>query len=242
MSTINYIQQMNGLFNKLYEDQNINPFHISIYLALFKYWNLNRFKNPFCVSRYEIMNLAKVKSPNTYSKCVKELMKWGYLKYYPSHNPYEGSQFRMANFCKNSNANNGQVVIQGFSNDGQAVVQGYSNDGQAVTNSDANGGQVVIPSKTYKLNSINKERGNSLTLNHIIIFFLFEKSTKNEAQKFWNHYESNGWLIGGKTPMVDWQASARNWIIRSKDLNVKGVVQKKDYLHTTNKKNYNEPL
>ncbi len=242
MSAVNYIQHMNGLFVRFYEDDRINPYHISIYLALFKYWNLNRFKNPFSVARFEVMKLANVKSPNTYSKCLKELMKYGYLKYVSSTNPYRGSSFSLINFCTSTTSSNGQSMIHGHSNNGQALKGGYSNGGQGLSNSDANNGQGLIPSKTYKLNNETRERENSLSLDFIIKFFLFEKSTKNEAQKFWNYYESNGWLIGGKTPMIDWQASARNWILRSKDLNGKAPVQKMDYLHTNNKKRYDEPL
>jgi len=37
-----------------------------------------------------------------------------------------------------------------------------------------------------------------------------------EAEKFMNHYTSNGWLIGGKSPMKDWKASVRNWLINVK--------------------------
>ena len=33
-----------------------------------------------------------------------------------------------------------------------------------------------------------------------------------EAQKWWDHYSANGWRIGGKTAMKDWQASVRNWL------------------------------
>ena len=38
-----------------------------------------------------------------------------------------------------------------------------------------------------------------------------------EAQKFHDHFTSNGWLVSGKTPMADWQAAARNWLNRSKE-------------------------
>lgn len=34
----------------------------------------------------------------------------------------------------------------------------------------------------------------------------------NEAYNFWDHFESNGWLVSGKTPMKDWRASARKWM------------------------------
>ena len=36
-----------------------------------------------------------------------------------------------------------------------------------------------------------------------------------EAEKFYDHFESNGWRIGGKTPMKDWKASVRNWVRNS---------------------------
>lgn len=233
---------MNGLFNKIWQDDRLNPSHISIYLALFNFWNLNRFQNPFTVARFDIMNLAKVKSPNTYSKCLKELMLWQYIIYKPSYNPYKGSQFSLVNFCTTTTSNTAQALTKSNSNIAQALSNTSSNTAQALSSTDAITAQALVPSKTYKLNYETRERENALSLDIIIEFFLFEKSTKNEAQKFWNYYESNGWLIGGKTPMVDWQASVRNWIIRSKDLNVKAPVQKMNYLHTNNKKRYDEPL
>jgi len=49
----------------------------------------------------------------------------------------------------------------------------------------------------------------------------FQKPAKQEligagldeknAEKFLNHYESNGWRVGGKGPMKDWRAAVRNW-------------------------------
>lgn len=32
-----------------------------------------------------------------------------------------------------------------------------------------------------------------------------------EAEKFNDHFLSNGWKVGGKTAMKDWKAAARNW-------------------------------
>lgn len=31
------------------------------------------------------------------------------------------------------------------------------------------------------------------------------------ASAFYDYFESNGWKVGGKAPMKDWQAAARNW-------------------------------
>ncbi|MBT1686186.1 hypothetical protein [Dawidia soli] len=43
-------------------------------------------------------------------------------------------------------------------------------------------------------------------------YFLAQQSTTDEAEKFCNHYQANGWLMGGRTPIQDWRAQARNWI------------------------------
>ena len=32
-----------------------------------------------------------------------------------------------------------------------------------------------------------------------------------EVSQFMDHFTSNGWKVGGRTPMVDWRASLRNW-------------------------------
>ena len=31
------------------------------------------------------------------------------------------------------------------------------------------------------------------------------------AEKFFDHFTSNGWKVGGRTPMKDWKAAVRNW-------------------------------
>ena len=47
-------------------------------------------------------------------------------------------------------------------------------------------------------------------------FFLAEGSSCAEAKRFWNYYESKGWLVG-RSPMRDWRAAARNWIGRDRE-------------------------
>ena len=35
-----------------------------------------------------------------------------------------------------------------------------------------------------------------------------------EAEKFFYHYESNGWRIAGKTPMKNWKTACRSWVAK----------------------------
>jgi len=47
-------------------------------------------------------------------------------------------------------------------------------------------------------------------------FFVTKGYLEREAEKFYNYFCSNGWLVGGKSPMKDWQAAARNWMLNIK--------------------------
>lgn len=48
------------------------------------------------------------------------------------------------------------------------------------------------------------------SLEDVKKFFLENGFTSDPAQ-FYDHYSANGWLIGGKSKMKDWNAAARNW-------------------------------
>ena len=46
--------------------------------------------------------------------------------------------------------------------------------------------------------------------------FVVEQGLRMDPERFWNHFQSNGWKVGGKAPMKDWHAAARNWAARDK--------------------------
>jgi hypothetical protein len=62
----------------------------------------------------------------------------------------------------------------------------------------------------------------------------------DEAKKFFYHYESNGWLIAGKTPMKDWISSSHKWILNKPEF--KTTKKTPHDLNTNSNKNYAEPL
>jgi len=45
--------------------------------------------------------------------------------------------------------------------------------------------------------------------------YFVELRMKDEAVSFYDHFESNGWRVSGRTPMKDWRATARNWVRRA---------------------------
>jgi hypothetical protein len=103
VGTMNYIKHLTGFFNRIALENSLNPTHISLYLALFQCWNVNRFKNPIIISRDEMMKGSKIASKATYHKCIKELQRLNFLDYFPSYNPYSGTQVFMMNFSEGNN-------------------------------------------------------------------------------------------------------------------------------------------
>ena len=121
---------------------------------------------------------------------------------------------------------------------------------------DTSSGQALV--------SINKHIQTNKNINkldqpknekEVIDFFKIENWPMMEAQKFFNHYQSIGWKVGGKTKIVNWQATAKNWILKAEEIKSsrtesreqnketqRSVSQNMDNLKTSKNKNYNEPL
>jgi len=225
MQDINYIKHLNGVFIQFSKDSRLNPTHISLYGALFQLWNNNRFPDEFFINRDEVMQLSKIGSKSTYHRCIKELNHWKYIVYFPSHNPYRGSKIKMLKFGTSY---------------GQAQVHNSSKN-------ETSNGQALVP--IYKhiqtnknINKLDKPKNEK----EVIDFFKKENWSEGEAQKFYNHYQGIGWKLGGKTKIVDWQATARNWMLKAEEIkneqSQKAVNQNQDNLKTSKNKNYNEPL
>ncbi|WP_303919451.1 hypothetical protein [Draconibacterium sediminis] len=95
---MNYIRHLRGFFDHLEQDANISSQHISLYMALFNLWNLNRFREQFEINRQDVMAMARIGSKTTYSKCMKELNDWGYIRYSPGANRYQVSKVSCTRF------------------------------------------------------------------------------------------------------------------------------------------------
>lgn len=67
--------------------------------------------------------------------------------------------------------------------------------------------------KLSKVNESNNIKAGAFappTKEVVIDYFNTNQSTKGED--FYDYYCSNGWKVGGRAPMKDWQASARRWM------------------------------
>lgn len=220
---MNYISHLNAVFDRFNDDKRLNTTHISLYMALFYYWNLNRFPSEFYINKHEIMQLSKIGSNPTYHRCLTQMTTWKYFKYLPSHNPYKGSRIKMSIFDTTT-----KQVKTKFETGSEQVVTSNTNINKQIENID-------------KLSLPKNE-------NEVLIFFKKKKWSLVEGKKFFNHYKSIGWKLGGKIEIIDWHSKAENWMLRAKEIkdkddsSYKDYSKNRDYLKTSKIKDYGQPL
>ena len=306
---MNYIKHLTGFFEKVAIDKTLNPTHVSLYIALFQFWNCNRFKNPISINRDEVMRISKISSKATYHKCLKNLHSLGYINYEPSYNPFKGSHVILFNFsedlkpapkserklknepliepvseqalnksCTSSETSTEQAVVPSINyinntnilNDKNVSnLEKHSKNFEEINNSNlenensekeksfakkekeemqnenfafANSDENQIKNSWQKSSAKKEEKLHPL-IEEVKTYFQENNFPEQEAQKFYNYFKSVGWLVGGKTPMVDWQAAAQNWMINApKFISNAEQPNRAKQLNTSTDKDYSEPL
>jgi hypothetical protein len=322
---MNYIKHLTGFFEKVAIDKTLNPTHVSLYIALFQFWNCNRFKNPISINRDEVMRISKISSKATYHKCLKNLHSLGYINYEPSYNPFKGSHVILFNFsedlkptpkserklknellfeqvskqalnksCTSSGTGTEQALVPSINyinntnNSNKKNVSNLNEHPKKIEEKNNAEDKIIIPSvvevtqkekssakkekeemletlddanrqmlqtfansdenqikTSWQKSSAKKEEKLHPTIDKVKTYFQENNFPELEANKFFNYFSSNGWLVGGKTPMVDWKAAAQNWILNSINFNHNtdtAPTQNRQNLNATTDKNYAEPL
>ncbi|WP_316633054.1 hypothetical protein [uncultured Flavobacterium sp.] len=73
-------------FESIEKDFRIGSTHIAVFAALIQFWMKKGMVNPIQAYSFEIQKIAKIMSPKTYHKCMRELDQYGYLIYVPTKN------------------------------------------------------------------------------------------------------------------------------------------------------------
>ncbi len=89
------VKELTSFYSAIRDDNRIGTTHVSLYMALFQFYNLNFFKNPVEITRTKVMEAAKINGLATYHKCMKDLDEFGYIEYVPSYNPAISSRVRL---------------------------------------------------------------------------------------------------------------------------------------------------
>ena len=89
------VKELTSFYSAIKTDNRIGTTHISLYMALFQFYNINKLNNPIVITRTAVMEAAKISGLATYHKCMKDLVEFGYIQYLPSFNPAIGSRVNL---------------------------------------------------------------------------------------------------------------------------------------------------
>lgn len=233
---MNYIRHLNAFFSFVRSDNRLTSSHVSLYLALFQYWNFNRFNNPFPVYRENIMQISKIGSKNTYHKCMKHLHNIEYIIYHPPTSKFkpvkismkklDGKEqnvtFRQLDLFNQSSTNNNTDSVSKLNNTStNNETNAVSNVGQYIKHKQEN--CVNPPTKNFQKKRNTEQPVNNLAgvsnmvhmplLVEVERFFKENNHTAKEAQKFFYYNQGKSWMLTDKIPIYDWKAVANKWIL-----------------------------
>jgi len=185
MEKVNYITQLNNVFERFHNDHRVKQGHITLYLAFFHKWNRKFFQKTLTINRELIMERAKIKSKTTYHNYLRDLHDWEYLRYYPSYHPAIGSKINMIKF--------------GTSTGTQEV--------QNLAVSDPEPSQNLVPFYKHKTKeNFNKQHNKIFNELEVLLFFKTNNWPEIEARKFHAYIKSK------KSRTDNWQIIAQIFV------------------------------
>ena len=164
----------------------------------------------FQITSSQNMQAICCKSYNTYKKCFDDLIDWGFVQMIKqSKNQYQCNVIALSNFDKAHDKAPtkaiDKAVMNHLMNHNESTEQSIDDIHKTINNKTINNKTTNYKPDPIEIleymNKLNSDVGNRWT----------ESKVRTEAQKFFNYYESNGWLVG-KNPMQNWKASAINWM------------------------------
>lgn len=242
---VNYIKHLEAVFEKISLDDRLSTVHLGLYYSLFHQWNSVKFLNPISICRSELMRTSKIGSANTYTRCLRELHAFGYIEYKPSHNPNRGSLVNLYRFDTTTDKSSDMSTDTSPVRAVRPSINNINNKkpNKPLKQEEANSFRRPNPEREVQQDKGKGKSGRFApppSLDEIKEFFLSNGSYGSEAESFFDHFQSNGWLVGGKAKMKDWNAAARNWIKRSANFKTSSTAN--DRLNTNNNKDYSIPL
>lgn len=236
----NFIRHFNKACEILANDDRITSSHLAVYISLFYHWNKKKFMINMPISRDDIMLFACIGSFNTYYRCLKDLHDWGYIMYIPSHHPNVPSRVTILDITRNESPVTIDIAPD---TTGEAGLTPSINSLNPVNGVNETKGKAPAPKKKADPSGSTRH-SRPIDLKEAADYFREQSSTVREAEKFFNYYAGNGWQLGGRTPIKDWHATARSWILKAEEFNVKGTKRgpKANHLDTSNDKDFAEPI
>lgn len=161
--TMNYIRHLNLWFEVIAANHEAKPTHIALYVALFQLWNTHRFSDDFCINRHEMTQLSKLGSNTTYSKCMRDLHRWGWIRYTPSNSKYGVSKVSLYRWTEQGVQSASAALMpkkQTLSSSNPVPIKSSSGGGTATSTATSSTPSLATTSEQevgHSLKQVNKE-------------------------------------------------------------------------------------
>lgn len=236
----NFINHFKTTCDVFAADDNMTTMHLGVYMSLFYWWNRKKFADQMPINRDDVMYIACLGSYKTYYRVLNQLHDHGYITYEPAHHPHIPSRVTV-----HDPAHPVRRALIDTTPDTTATPSipptiNNSNSENAVDKTRGN-----TPSPTpEKERSGSTRHSRPIDLKEAVDYFREQKNSPLEAEKFYNYYQGNGWERRDRTPIKDWQAVARSWMLKVDEFNAKGSRSgpKPNHLATDNDKDFDEPM
>lgn len=83
---------MASFYYALLADDRLRPQHVCLYLAILWMGKDAVTSGTVTISRKELMQISRLTSKATYHHCIRDLERFGYIRYMPTYNSYLGSK------------------------------------------------------------------------------------------------------------------------------------------------------
>jgi len=229
---INYIHHLNAFYNLIHEHERLRPNDISLYMALFQLWNLQRFPVSLLINRDQVIHLSRIGSNRTYNECLKRLHGFGLLTYEPPGKPFLPSTVKMVPLDKNEpdtytqNAPHTYTGNASHTYNDSAPHTCSNNDSHVCSKKAPDTGTIMHHINNKQINNYKREYQTAPTqkknvykmeapmapdIGKIRSYFSEAAQSQEEANKFYFHYHAIGWMLSG-SPILNWKAAAEKWI------------------------------
>lgn len=81
--------------NKLISIRGIKFMHTALFMSVFTEWQIQDYPEWINTNRRQLMALSCIKSPVSYHRSIKMLVKNNFIEYRPSFHPLEGSKIKI---------------------------------------------------------------------------------------------------------------------------------------------------
>jgi hypothetical protein len=83
---------LDQFMNRAVNDSRLLPTHICLFMAMLYLGSGHSEGSAFRITRKILMRFSHILSFATYHKNMRQLVDYGYINYWPSYNPYQGSR------------------------------------------------------------------------------------------------------------------------------------------------------